>query len=257
MAKDGGGLFETLFHQRVTQRWARAASRAERTNLSVLRRQRESAQRLKPHLDRFLRVAEDRLALPAAGGHALRKPAEADWVWRPDIWRFALPGCGIAPVANRTPLDDQISLFHDCPHGDLVVRQLRDTRREELAPYALRVETFGFAGSFLSVAIDLPAPAITGLGKSHLIRLDLRVEYERPVESFARLNIRHGPNTEQLVERLPSGQGDIGIAFDLAYSALRGKPVDQAWIDVIFENPAMTQIILRDLTVTRCARATF
>jgi hypothetical protein len=35
---------------------------------------------------------------------------------------------------------------------------------------------------------------------------------------FARLNIKDGPNTEQLVLELPLGQEDVMVEFDLGYS---------------------------------------
>lgn len=255
MAKHDGGLIETLFHQRVGQYWARAARRAVTAKLSVLRRQRERAQRLQQHLDRVLRVSEHRLALPAIGSQALRQPYDAEWAWRPDIWRYAFARRGIATVSTGTPLDDQVTLFHNCSRGDVVLRQRRNTWREDLSAYALQLETFGFDGSFLSVAINLPAEAIDGLGSSHLLRLFAQIELERPAPSFARLNIRHGPNTEQMLQGLPASRSGEEVAFDLAYSGLGEKQVDHAWVDLIFENPAMNQITLRDVTLARCARA--
>lgn len=255
MAKDDGGLFETLFHQRVLQRWAQAARRARGANLSVLRRQYTRALRLKSHLDQVLRVADDRLALPMHGGGALRNAFDADWIWRPDIWRYPMAQRGLAVAPTGTTLDDQISLFHDCPHGDLTLRQMRNTDPEALAPYALRLEVFGFKGSFLSVAINLPDTAIAGLSKTHVVHLDTQIELERAVYCVARLNVRNGPNTEQLTETISTEKERSVVAFDLAYSGLKNKPVDHAWIDVIFESPGMNQVILRDLTVARSARA--
>jgi hypothetical protein len=81
------------------------------------------------------------------------------------------------------------------------------------------------------------------------------VEMEKPIEIFARLNIRHGPNTEQIVRELPVHQPDVMVEFDLAYSTINEKRVEKAWIDLIFEGPEMNEIILRDLTFSRRPRA--
>ena len=81
------------------------------------------------------------------------------------------------------------------------------------------------------------------------------VETERPIEIFARLNVRHGPNTEQIVRELPLGADEIMVEFDLAYSKLNEKRVDSAWVDLIFEGPEMNQVILRDVTFSRRPRA--
>ena len=47
-----------------------------------------------------------------------------------------------------------------------------------------------------------------------------------------------------------------GLAeFDLAYSNINEKRVEKIWIDLIFDNPGMNQVLLRDLTLTRAPRA--
>ncbi|MEL7081724.1 MAG: DUF6478 family protein, partial [Pseudomonadota bacterium] len=72
---------------------------------------------------------------------------------------------------------------------------------------------------------------------------------------FARLNVRHGPNTEQIVQELAVTGGELSAEFDLAYSKLNESRVENAWIDLIFEGPEMNQITVRDLAVWRSPRA--
>jgi uncharacterized protein DUF6478 len=124
-----------------------------------------------------------------------------------------------------------------------------------MAPFGLRMDVFRFDGSFLSLVIDLPEKATEGLKKTHLIRLNAIVEVEKPLEIFARINIKHGPNTEQIVRELPLDQQDVTVEFDLAYSRLSEKRIENAWLDLIFEGPEMNQVVLRDLTFARYPRA--
>ena len=152
-------------------------------------------------------------------------------------------------------LGEEVTLFHDCNLSELTLRQLRNLREADLAPYGLRMDVFKFDGSFLSLVIDLPTDATNALKRTHLLRMNCIVEMEKPLEIFARLNIRHGPNTEQIVRELPLHEEDIMVEFDLAYSNLNEKRVERAWIDLIFEGPEMNQVILRDLTFSRRPRA--
>lgn len=152
-------------------------------------------------------------------------------------------------------LGHEVTLFHDCRFSELTLRQLRSQRESDLAPYGLRLDVFKFDGSFLSLVIDLPPEAVQGLTKEHLIRLDAVVEMEKPLEIFARLNIQHGPNTEQLVRELPLHEEEIMVEFDLAYSRLNEKRIERAWIDLIFEGPEMNQVTIRDVTFSRRRRA--
>lgn len=114
---------------------------------------------------------------------------------------------------------------------------------------------FHFDGSFLSLVIDLPKQGVTGLCRNHLLRMDVIAELEKPIEIFARLNIRHGPNTEQIVRKLPQAHNTVSVEFDLAYCNLNERRVEGAWVDLIFEGPELNQVVLRDVTFSRRPRA--
>ena len=124
-----------------------------------------------------------------------------------------------------------------------------------MAPYGLCMDVFNFDGSFLSLVIDFPEASLSGLKRKHLIRLEPIIELKKPLEIFTRLNIKHGPNTEQLVLELPLGQEDVMVEFDLGYSDINEKRVERMWLDLIFEGPEMNQINMRDITFCRYPRA--
>ena len=152
-------------------------------------------------------------------------------------------------------LGDEVTIFHDCQISELTLRQLRNTREADLAPYGLRMDVFRFDGSFLSLVLNLPSSACDGLLKRHLVRMEAIVEVEKPLEIFARLNVRHGPNTEQIVRELPIYDDTVMVEFDLAYTKLNEKRVEALWIDLIFEGPEMNQVTIRDVTFSRNPRA--
>lgn len=255
MSRLGFRFLESKMYAQSIARWARAARHATTADLSVLRRQRLRARQLKTHLDRLIHTAEERLALPMVGSTSFPKPHNADWAWRPQLWRGPLPTPGLSSVQTKSKLGDEVTLFHDCTLSELTLRQLRNLRAEDLAPYGLRMDVFTFDGSFLSLVVDLPNAAVDGLRRNHLLRMDVIVEMEQPLEIFARLNIQNGPNTEQIVRELPLGDDNTSVEFDLAYSNLNEKRLEKAWVDIIFEGPEMNQVILRDLTFSRRPRA--
>ncbi len=209
------------------------------------------------HLDELTHVADDRLALPRIGSNTFKRPGGTLWAWRPKVWRGALDKKGIAGVETRKQLGDEVTLFHDCEISELTLRQIRNTREDDLAPYGLRMDVFKFDGSFLSLVIDCPPEAVAGLQRRHIIRLETLIETETPIEIFARLNIKHGPNTEQIVIELPTNKNEILTEFDLAYSSINEKRVEKMWIDLIFEGPEMNEVTVRDLTLCRYPRADF
>jgi len=256
MARNSESLIARTQHRHALKRWRRVADEAKAMDLGALKAARGRARQLRRHLDRTLHVAEERLTLPLIGSNAMRKPIGADWSWRPELWRGPINPPGIAAAKTRTRMGEEVTLHHDCTVSELTMRQIRNTSPEDLAPYGLRMDVFRFDGSFLSLVLDLPGEAMQGLKKKHVIGLAATVQSEKPIEVFARINIKHGPNTEQLVRELPMQEGaDQLVEFDLAYTGLNEKRVEGAWIDLIFENPEMNQVILRDLTFSRRPRA--
>ncbi len=255
MSGEKQGWLDRSLEQGALRRWSRASRAADKTDLAELRSQRARARKLKQHLDQLIHVAESRLALPYIGNQSFPRPADADWAWRPELWCGPLPVPGLSSVQTKSMLGSEVTLFHDCQHSELTLRQIRNMREEDLAAFGLRMDVFRFDGSYLSLAVDVPEEASRGLLRKHLIRIETIVEMEKPLEIFARLNIKHGPNTEQIVRELPLNEEDIVVEFDLAYTKLNEKRVEKMWLDLIFEGPQMNQVILRDLTFSRRKRA--
>ncbi|CUI36172.1 DUF6478 family protein [Cognatishimia activa] len=250
-----GRIWRRIVNRGVTRFWAQAAREASETDLRTLKRRRTLARQLRSHLDSLISVADGRLALPIIGSNTFPKPHGTDWAWRPTVWRESLPSKGRVAVQSKEGLGEEVTLFHDCSISELTLRQLRNTRAKDLAPYGLRMDVFRFDGSFLSLVIDFPKDALHDLNRQYVIRMDTIVEMEKPLEIFARFNIKHGPNTEQIVRELPLHEEDIMVEFDLAYSKLNEKRIEKAWVDLIFEGPEMNQVILRDVTFSRRPRA--
>ena len=248
-------IIDGIVQRRAMRRWAEIAEATPEAELETLRGWRARARALRRHLDRVIHEAEYRLALPVIGSNAMRRQLGTDWAWRPDLWRGPMPLPGMASVPNRSLFGAGATVFHDCRVSELTVRQIRNERASDVAPFGFRMDVFRFDGSFLSLVIDLPDEAARGLQLRHLVRLDMIVELEKPLEIFARLNVKHGPNTEQIVLEVPLGAEEVMVEFDLTYSKINEKRIEKLWIDLIFEGPEMNQIILRDVTVSRRPRA--
>jgi len=240
---------------RADQRWARATREVTEVDVATLRRQRTQADTLRTQLATFLQAADARLALPDGQEAHLETPHNADWAWRPDLWRGPIDVQGLAAVKTKSMFGKDVTMFHDCALSELTLRQLRNLSNVADAPYGLQMDVFNFDGSFLSLVLDVPEAGALNLSRAHIIRLDTVIETERPIEIFARLNVKHGPNTEQIVRELPMDAGAHQVEFDLGYSRLNEKRVERAWVDLIFDTPQMNQVILRDLTFSRRPRA--
>lgn len=249
------GRLVSWVERRTLSRWTRLADRAGTENQDVLKRVRSRARALQQRIDRVLHIADGRLALPTVGSAGIHKPLHTDWAWRPGLWSGPARPYGAVAVTASTDLGGDATLFHDCTWSEVTMRQTRNLGADALAPYGANIDVFGFDGSYLSVVIELPADAVDGLTKAHIIRMDARVSSERPLEFFARLNVQHGPNTEQIVREVPPGDRDHVVEFDLAYSQIRERHLGRAWVDLIFDKPAFNEIRIEDIAFTRRPRA--
>ncbi len=255
MNLDGTNIFDRLLLRGSVRRLSGAAKRADKSALSPLRRLRAQARQLQREVERFLCAADARLSMSTDNAASIPRPEMADWAWRPEVWSRAIRPSGFAAIASGTAIGQELKLFHDCSESEITLRQIRNADATDLAPWGLRLDVFRFAGSYLSLVVDLPTADASALRARHILRIDARIDVERPVEIFARLNIRNGPNTEQMVRELPRGRSDIFAEFDLAYGRINDKRLERAWVDIIFEGPEMNQITLRDVTFSRRPRA--
>ncbi len=244
-------------YRRLLRRWTRLADMVERLDLDSLQHYRGQALALRRNLDRVIHQAENRLALPLIGSAEAPKPIGSDWAWRPEPWSGPIAFSGLSSVANHTAICDGATIFHDCPRSELTVRQLRNSDATHLAPFGLRMDVFRFEGSFLSLVLELPDAAVDGLRLTHLIGLNATIEAEKAIGIYARLNVKQGPNVEQITRQLPleGGEANVLVEFDLAYSNLAEKQIDRLWLDLIFDRAGMNQITLRDVTFSRRPRA--
>jgi hypothetical protein len=241
--------------RKVQDYWTRKAEAAPTLRPLALHALRGQARAMRRQIDRVIHVADHRLASPAIGAGLPRLPLGTDWSWRADAWRGSLPQPGLIAATDRSRISDDVSLYHDCPLGEIALRQGRNGGDVDRAPFGVMIEVFGFQGSFLSLATSLPPEAVQGLKSRHLVRVDAMIDAERPVRAYARLNVKHGPNVAQLVRELPAQAGEVVVEFDLAYAKLDDTRIERAWLDLIFNDVAMTGIALRDLVVSRRPRA--
>ncbi len=255
MNVNGVSFIDRLLMRRALRHWRGAAERAERWAPGVLRQMRAQARQLQREVDRFLHTADARLAAQEAGAALVPRPDMADWAWRPEVWCTPVRPSGHAAIGSGTAIGRDMKIFHDCGESEIALRQIRNTTADGLAPRALRIDVFRFDGSYLSLVLDLPAADVAGLTPRHILRMDARIAFEKPLDIFARLNIRHGPNTEQIVRELPHGQSDVSVEFDLACARINERRIERAWVDLIFEGPELNQITLHDVTFSRRPRA--
>ncbi|WP_157994780.1 DUF6478 family protein [Paracoccus tegillarcae] len=185
-------------------------------------------------------------------------PPGTDWSWRPAVLSQALPDPEhVAPASGRR-LSDEMALWHDCPDKALTLRQRPQT---DGAPFDLLLEVPRFGGSYLSVSFDLPASAMNGLTSAHILRLATVLRSQEGASIYARLNVTHGPNTENILRHVDLTRSDPSgrylVEFDLAGTDLNQNRLEKIWLDLIVEQPRLESVTLAELVMSRHLRANF
>lgn len=249
------GLIQTLQHKRTLRRWDRMERLARSVGLDQLRDMRAMARQLRQRVNNVNFLADMRLTKPLIGSTAMTVPPGTDWSHRPAAWAGPLDPIGYAPVRNKTAFGEDLTVYHDCKSACLSLRQIRNTTSDDLAPFRLAMDVFNFDGSFLSMVLQAPPAAVEGLKKRHIIRLTMSASSERPLEMSARLNLKHGPNTEQVSQEISLNNDEIMVEFDLAFMRFNETRVEQIWLDLFFDSPSMNRVEIRDITLSRHPRA--
>ncbi|OCX65827.1 hypothetical protein BFP70_06710 [Thioclava sp. SK-1] len=253
MSRLPSGFLDRVAQGRALKRWRHATALVDDLAVTDLQSVSKEARSVKAEIERFLLETDRRLMAPEADDVGIERPLGCDWTWRPQAWTAPLRPRGLAPANTRDKLGSELTIFHDGESAELVLQQQRNA--QGAAPFGLQLDVFSFSGSFLSLVVDLPDAALAGLRVNHLVRLGIDLVAERPLDVFCRLNVMHGPNTEQLVRELPMDGSGGFVEFDLAYTRMNEKRLERAWVDIIFEGARMNAINMRDLTFLRHPRA--
>lgn len=238
--------------KRALQRWRRLAERARTANFRNLRRILTMSQALSEQISTTQNAVRARLYRPS---DPRGFPTSTDWSCRPDFWASPMHARGYAPANPQTRLSDQVTLYHDCKTPGLCVRQISPTESDKTDAFGLSMEVFAFDGSFLSLVLHAPNSSVEGLKKTYILRVWMIIECERPVDISLRLNLQHGPNTEQVSKDVTLKDGVALVEFDLAYMPFRENRVEQIWFDLFFDHPSMNAIRIHDLVLSRHRRA--
>lgn len=230
---------------RATQRfWSTALSTIDDMPRPRLRKLSAEARRLVKLLNRFDRRAQDRLA-PTQSAPLI--PGAA-WAQRVDLFAEPISPQGHAPLTNNTQISEMVTAFTDDPVANVGFRQTPNTN----GGHSAILDIHHLSGSYLSLAIGLGAQVAKTIGKDSLVRIRLECHSEQNIETLLRLNLRSGPNTEQVIRHFTPGQD---IEFDLFYVEFEPERMNDAWIDLMFPPHGMNRIELSDMIISKHPRA--
>lgn len=184
-------------------------------------------------------------------------PKGADRRWRPGPFARRVLDAPLVAIPRKCTLDAEVEIFHDCRVSSLILSQPPATGAPGGATFGLTLESFGFDGSYLSLAVSLPPEAREGLGPRHILTLELDSESEVPQDLWVTLNLEHGPNLDKATERLAASGGQTRGAADFDLSRIGGQGgiephrLKAVWFDIFATERAMNRLWIRDLVVTR------
>jgi hypothetical protein len=254
MGQHSPGFFERLGLGQSLKRWRRALQ-AGGLSAADLRAMLTEMRSLRNRLDTLTGEAQTALMTRGTVETLSINDIQCDWYGRPGAWAEAMRPRGIVDLPSPSALPGGVTVYHDAAHYDLSLRQEMAPEAYGDARYGLVLEVYRFDGSFVSFVHDLPPEAVAGLTLNHFIAVDIRAEREQPVEVYARLNVQHGPNVEQMVRQVDFRGAGGRAEFDLAYTKINERRIEKAWLDLIVEGPEMTRIALWDVVVMRAPRA--
>lgn len=257
MGQEFPGIFGGFGLGQTLKRWQRALRAPAELPSSELKRMHGEIRGMRDRLDTMAAQSRSALLSRTTSSDGIERPDQCDWADRPAPWREEMRPRGMVGLSSPQPLPGGATLFHDATHSEMSLRQERAPSWVPGALFGMVLEVYRSDGSFVSIVQDLPAEALVGLTRNHFISINVVADREDPVEIYARLNIQHGPNVEQLVRQVEF-EGTKGQAeFDLAYSKINEKRLEKAWVDLIMEGPKMTRIGLWDMVMLRAPRADF
>ena len=244
-------LMDRLMARRMSRWLDRLGAGAEEADPLDLRVQRQTLRRLLRQGQDVLERLDDE-ALEAQQNVVVR--AGSDWVWRPRLWMAPLNASDSVLSGGVLRLGNDLAVFTDAGNNQVAARQTRNLSGGDATLFGLKVEVFGFSGSYVSVVLDLPPSVARGLTPKHILSAAFTMSAEADVQCFAVLNLESGPNKERLVEGFRPSERQLEIGFDLGKTNFDPNRLDRLWLEVIFEPQGMNCVWLRDMSLHRSLR---
>ena len=176
-------------------------------------------------------------------------PPKTQWGFTPVLQNGVTQGGISGNILTGTMLGPHVTVHHDGDGAQLSIGQADDYGK------GVGFDVGDFPCDFFSLAFELPLEGVLALGHQDLLRLVLRTQANEPFQAFARLNLNHGPNTEQVVRMIDIGAGESFAEFDVFYTEFEQKRAAGAWIDLIIKDPAHRRVALEEVIILRRARA--
>lgn len=181
-------------------------------------------------------------------------PAKTQWGYQPHIWKnpaeFEVNNTIMrGQIVSGTELGPLVTLHHDGENAAFTIQ------RPENGDAGLNFDFATFSGSFFSVAFALPEVGMQTLGRHDLLRISLNSATKTPFTAYVRLNLRYGPNTEQITRMIDIGSGQSFAEFDIFYTEFNPDRATSVWVDLIINEPENCNITLSEVTILRRARA--
>jgi len=154
-----------------------------------------------------------------------------------------------APLAGRradgpasgSPICPGLTLFHDTQDGIFAWEQSADC--------ALILTVYQFDGTYLSVAAAVEAERRADFAPGRTLSLTVELAASRPVTTYLRLNAAMAEGHDTLFETRIADRAPLETGFDLSALNLGRSDLRDAWVDIVFANPAMAEIIVSDIAL--------
>ncbi|WP_316015696.1 DUF6478 family protein [Roseobacter sp. HKCCA0434] len=213
--------------------------------------QPQTARRWSRQAEELSRLGQSiRLTAPSAEAvFGADLPGDAELLHRPSLVATRQATADMVAPDSGYALSADVTLHHDFDAAHLSTRQVQGGSGQ-----ALIMDLWHVEGSFVSLALALPETRVGTVGRNDLIRLGYDLSIEQNCDVFARLNLGHGPNTEQVVRQLDLRPGVTALEFDVHYTDYDPDRAREIWIDLIFAPRPMNRIEIRDLTIARRPR---
>jgi len=248
-------IFSRFGSSQAMKRWTRAMQRPDSILTRDLTSMYGDMRAMRDQIDNLAADARTELHNRIRSDDGITRPEQCDWAERASPWRSLLRPRGHVDVSSPLQISEGVTLFHDAPHSGPSLRQEPAPAGLSGPDFGLVLEVYRFDGSFISIVQDLPEAALRGLTLNHYYAVELEVSREQPLEIYARLNVQHGPNQEQIVRQFDFDGDRARAEFDLAYSKINEKRIEKAWLDIILESPEMNRIAIWDMVMLRAPRA--
>ncbi len=184
-------------------------------------------------------------------------PLPTRWSFTPSVWCSAVLPFTEENAARENAIGAGCTLFHNATEARVAWVQVPASQPDRASAFSLEINAEHFDGSYLSLAIAIPARYRRAIDRKSIISIAIQALGMPDLQASLRMNVKRGPNTYDNWHQINLNDQAQIIEFDMSNFGINPAGADNMWLDFMVTQTGTCQFAINTLSISHRLRLEF